>query len=1107
MAAAPVINLSPGLKEILRKYCEDENLLSLACAVLQEEQVVQVLSFSTLSDADVSSIRKKIIAKDDSFKGKEILINTCLKSAVRDANFQADLAQATDKIVAQKDASSNQRAAAVSKMHERIEALKKAMGVKDMRANILPPISVWRKLLVALPTYVDFNTDLRNTDYAGSILPVHADPVGIFLQASDDQLPTVVQQVVPKDIADRRSREMSGTAWAACFIRYSTALLLADIEQGEGAKLSANIDVFTLWSYMMSVNVLAAKYGWSLAYDVDCAFRRLVEARCLEGAVPLREAISDTASFAQITVDKTLYGRHPSHAPAKSGADAKGESATHSKKDSKSGAKRSRANRSSGKLCYEFLATGSCKRPNCHFRHEDAAGTPAEKRPKAGPKKFIPDRLDTRDVWPHVSALVADALARAEEEWQKESSDLTDGTGIFGSLDTNFYAPSSPLLERLARTLDLEVEELLSSETGEALASWLNLSRQQQSTSSAWSDHLPVLSACADRIRIEWARLLEVNPRPAECGSPVRPLLMQAIIAELGNAVGDGCNFDLHFLDLVDKGLPLGTSGEVPRSGVWPAREYDVRDRFFPISKDLWRENYRSTADYETEVQAAISKEIALGRMSVVEPNEIHKIKAITRLGCVPSFDAEGNVKKIRVVDDLTESGCNTLIRSNVSETILLPNISAACRIAVMCKVADVGGADPLYWVESDVKSAFRQLRLSDVDSWFCCNRVGERIVRHLALPFGAVSSPLLFCRLSGLDSIIATVMLCLCSLFHRLVTYIDDRGIPVKLRFALKVALVSVLVDLICGIEPAFEKLFVSQQPHCLGFVLNLVEMTLTLSAEKLQVFTASLGGVSNQGDSVAVKDLEKLVGRLAWVSVPFKKLRPFLMPFYASLHIGKSKSLRSIKVGKALASAATFLRRFFQTEAAIPMHSLLPDMGDMHRTVLVSDACTKKIGGYVLHQFGESGNRILWYQADVTDRELSALLDKLLERENASSAIGSPEMCLLELLALVVGAAQAPRSNLVVAVTDNEACSHVIKSMRSRSTALSKLMQSLMVIRPHLAGRNLTAVHVAGEKNVLADWISRSTASEVRHRMAGVQDCEEVDIRATLHEFNESL
>ncbi|KAF4651488.1 hypothetical protein FOZ61_010418 [Perkinsus olseni] len=177
----------------------------------------------------------------------------------------------------------------------------------------------------------------------------------------------------------------------------------------------------------------------------------------------------------------------------------------------------------------------------------------------------------------------------------------------------------------------------------------------------------------------------------------------------------------------------------------------------------------------------------------------------------------------------------------------------------------------------------------------------------------------------------------------------VDDRAIPTKLRDAPTIVLVSVLVDLICDFEPAFDKLFVLPPPHCLGFILNPANMIITLSDDKISTFRSDLASVFVQGRTVKTKARERLLGRVSWVAMPFIRLRPFLKPFHFSLAVGKSRNLPSVRVGKEWADAARFLYRFFGSGASVPMHSLLPDMGGMNRTVVITDASVGSIGGAI--------------------------------------------------------------------------------------------------------------------------------------------------------------
>ncbi|KAF4651795.1 hypothetical protein FOL47_000177, partial [Perkinsus chesapeaki] len=668
----------------------------------------------------------------------------------------------------------------------------------------------------------------------------------------------------------------------------------------------------------------------------------------------------------------------------------------------------------------------------------------------------------------NIADLVSDN-AREEERLLLES--LVDGTGERGVLSRDDFAKPTDSMTRLVNVFLEEVEILSSPRVVEKIMSWAALDRESQSESTVWNELESSIQVCAERRRNSWGAILGVPTRSALAGGPIRAPLVEAVLREMQKESPQR-KIDSDIFRLIDVGVPLGTSSEVPVSGAWPT--YHPKHKHdYQLSRDVWR-NYESAEHYSEEVTKTIEAEITAGRMAVIDRGDLGQVRAVTRLACIPHFKEDGTIRKVRLIDDMRRSGANCLIEPNLQETILLPSI----RSAVAAVLQDEGSSGPsspgrVFWLESDIRCAFRLVPLAEPDTWFCVNKVHEGFVRHLMLPFGATSSPLIFVRASSGVALIECRVRRQAELHPRVIIYVDDRGSKARAKQLAKAALISILVDAVCGVPTATEKLHASTTPHCLGFVMDLDRGVLTILHEKCTTIGDALLPLTTVGSLAVVKDLERLTGRLSWVAGAFKRINPFLSSFYSTLKVAESKGLRSITVGRNLAYAARFLRHFISADCSIPFNSLLPELGTLARAVVVSDASGGFLGGVVFERNPPGfGHSFYLYHLDLNDERVVSSVKQILGYGDEVLE----GICFHELLSAALGILLTDPSQPVVVVSDNVACVRALQKMRSKSAALNCILERLMLVRPGLAAPSLYAQHLAGELNILADQISRS-------------------------------
>ncbi|EER11816.1 hypothetical protein Pmar_PMAR013567, partial [Perkinsus marinus ATCC 50983] len=261
-----------------------------------------------------------------------------------------------------------------------------------------------------------------------------------------------------------------------------------------------------------------------------------------------------------------------------------------------------------------------------------------------------------------------------------------------------------------------EVEQLCASTLGRKLDEWISLGREGQLESDFWDKVKPQLSASAVKLRLRWADKLGVSARKGAAGGDIRVPLMKKILELMQGETSEV--LDVEYLDLMDQGVPFGTTSDIPISKCWPAKVRLSPHGRYPITREVW-DNYSSAQLFAEEVASSLEKEVELGRMVPISPAEEGKIRATCQLGCVPSYDREGNLRKIRVIDDLRRNGVNSVIDNHLKETLLLPTVRSAVALAQRCQrfARARGDESEMLWVEGDIRGAFRLIRMAPEDT------------------------------------------------------------------------------------------------------------------------------------------------------------------------------------------------------------------------------------------------------------------------------------------------------------------------------------------------------------------------------------------------------
>ncbi|KAF4651680.1 hypothetical protein FOL47_000254, partial [Perkinsus chesapeaki] len=1045
-----------GAYELVQYHCDRDGLLEKIVEVLEGQGIDQVILLSTLTADSIMALQNKV-AKDDA----------CQKAAA----FQVDLAAAGQRATTQlKDVSDTN-----AQMKKRIGVLKSVYGMPELGPDLLPPVDVWKKLNLNPGTYIDFRKDL---------LPLCRPSEDLARSVNVDIVVNDVPQHVSfssEQATNPKRSTMGGASWMLCFQRYSVALLLAMVDPRENAA-PKDVDPFML-------------------QEVDVRFRKFVSHAYLEASVSLRKLFDDSIKFRQIKLDCRLAAKDKVLNSSPTEVAGKRDRSDDTYKAC------SKNKRRFGKgLCYDFLA-GKCQRgDNCKFMHSkpDSAKNQASRAAKDNKKLVTSGSPGQPSIISDMWGLASKTLKECEEKQAEELLTLVDGMGVDSVVNQSRVANRSSKVEALGEAIQRVVGLISASHVGEEIRNWISLSRDQQAQSHMWEDVKSELHSYADSLRREWAQILKVSDQKVNVGGDIRAPLMKAVLQAMQEETDRP--LDYPFMDLVDSGIPLGTTCDVPPTKCWKDRSEPSKHTWYPVTREVWT-NYISAEDFAVEVKSALARanlarEVSLGRMEMIGSNEVHRIQGVNRLACIPTCDDAGRLKKVRLVDDFRRSGINSVIDPHLSQTLVLPTIRSVALTAQYCvlEAQARGDSSPLLWLESDVKSAFRILRIKVEDTWYCTNVVDNQRYRNLALAFGAQSASYLFVRLSANAGKIVVRILQYCNVYSGLVLYIDDRGCPTTVKTALTTILVAILVDLLCGIDISWEKLFCSRQPRCLGYCLDLHSMRLLLPEDKRRKILEALKLVGTSSVPVEVSTIDTLLGRLVWASTSFCRLRCHLRPFFSTIKVARKKNLKRVWIGKALKQAAGYIGRVFESLCASPFNSLVPSMG-CRRAIIMCDASTVALGGVILRD-----STILWYHVVLSSPAACAMLAAFIPGfEDSTTKVESSHVCFLELLACLLGILSLPLFTSCLVISDNSAAVQAVCRHRAKAESMAALMRRFVVLRPDTTTESSKAMHVNGVANTVADLVSRSSVIHAREFFATVPEAREIDVYYKMCELME--
>jgi hypothetical protein len=613
---------------------------------------------------------------------------------------------------------------------------------------------------------------------------------------------------------------------------------------------------------------------------------------------------------------------------------------------------------------------------------------------------------------------------------------------------------------------------MLTSETSKILqepslnkqiTKWANASRTVQSESVVFHNMLhDSLTSSSSNLALQFSKLLSCSDQKVPCEfSDFRPELIIALCKVTSPSV-KGHLEDLSALtELRDfGGLNTGVTSPINLTNAWPLRKHKaVNDPTFFSDRNSFK-NYSSAEKLSALVITQLETHVSKGEAVELDP---------TLLNSVTNHKLAVVLKKsgaIRLITDCTESNLNRLINQNLFESISLPDLPK-----ILSRFRQ-----NIFVLEEDAKSAFNQIPIREDDSQFFACYIGGRLFAFRCLVFGASSSPLLYCKTTApINRLIQRLAKVKSSV------YIDDRTTPTSenLKQAIISMITCLLICYICGLRIEFKKLHLSRTPVILGFSVDTAHKTIAVEQDKAKMIRDDLESIISQKSST-LKDLQRLTGRLVWLSRITPGLRSNLEPFFSTTK-GIEKSVKrrypfqnrlqpSFKIPLRLKLAA---RLFLSSlnNLKVPWSTLLPQvlLSKPPTTLTILSDASSDIG---------CGALLFIESSTIESKTYYFALRWSAPTKNVISALELATLCLATEVGL--STFQDGIIPTLVLLSDNTATTSTMSRLRGKSPSTNSIISTFVSRTPAALSEKLV-VHIPGKSNTTADFLSRFPASEI--------------------------
>ena len=357
-----------------------------------------------------------------------------------------------------------------------------------------------------------------------------------------------------------------------------------------------------------------------------------------------------------------------------------------------------------------------------------------------------------------------------------------------------------------------------------------------------------------------WSQLLHVQP-----GQPFRLELWHRLCLACSDP-------DTEYFDLLREGVPLGISSPIPACKVMaPPAPPDAADIPLQHCESSWK----SAIDHSEIVDELLLEELAQGWIAVVPggDDELRREFPVSAVGKLGVVLAEGRPPRLVVDSSVSGVTCHTV----------LPNRSCNPTLTdVFSSMPLSDSLERLVALVLDVAKAHRRILIRKQDRGLLCFRHKNVLYQCTTLNFGARVSSFYWARAAGL----------LVRLIHRLLRvrhsakiYVDDLLCLLDSASAPVWASHVVVLLLLIKVPLSWHKCALSQRVVWIGWEIDLSIFTVRLDPQKFRRL-CDLLRLCLASRRCSTHLLERVTGKLLWLSSLFRTFRPSLAPLYRDQH-----------------------------------------------------------------------------------------------------------------------------------------------------------------------------------------------------------------------------
>ena len=450
------------------------------------------------------------------------------------------------------------------------------------------------------------------------------------------------------------------------------------------------------------------------------------------------------------------------------------------------------------------------------------------------------------------------SLLPSDFVWPCPSSRIEDGAGTCSS--AFWGVPREPDILKPLRSAWLarfQTPGLLSG----LLAHLVSPSKEAPLSDTALQPFLADLRAFLHIDREDvWRRLLHVDP-----GQPFRLNLWHCLSVLVRDP-------DMDFFKLLHEAVPLGIGQPIPACKVlFPPDPPSESVTSLQHCDSAWK----SALDHAELVDELLQTELHEGWIRPVPGGDQalrnqYARTAVGKLGVVVSPD-----RPPRLVVDSSISGVTS--NTSLPNKAPNPNLTDVRRCLPFCPARQ-----QLVALVLDVSKAHRRIRIRPEDQGLLCFRHRDVLYQSVTLNFGARASGFYWNRLAGL---LVRLTHRFWHVRHSAQIYVDDLLAMLLRSSAPLLAAVLIVLLQILRVPMSWHKAALSSQVIWIGWAFDFEHFTVSLDPDKMRHLLVLLRQL-RASPKCNVTTLEKLTGKLLWLSNLFSALRPSLAPLYLDQH-----------------------------------------------------------------------------------------------------------------------------------------------------------------------------------------------------------------------------